>query len=168
MPYLPNEIWLDIVAYCDPRDLWLSLRPSNRQLSDCVEQYFRDELLPQTVISLPIALPTYDIRQPMRGKAVFQYTECARGEGQSKDRVSYCFSKTEPWHYQAQFLDRWQGMREKADGRLVDKLRWDIQLIDKTVTVGLKEARIDAAQAVEAEAAPLSFEWKSNMTRFFR
>ncbi|KAK5121608.1 hypothetical protein LTR85_004780 [Meristemomyces frigidus] len=169
MPYLPNEIWLDIIAYCDPRDLWLSLRTTNRQLSECVEQYFGDDVLPKTVTSLPIALPTYDIRQPMRGKAIFHHTRSNQSNEQAsnRDRASYSLSKTDPEHYRAQFLDRWEGMREKAGGKLGDHLRWDMQLNDKVVTMGLKEARIEPHQTVGAEAAQLSFDWKPTMSRFF-
>lgn len=172
MPHLPNEIWLEIITSCDPRDLWLSVRTSNRQLSDCVEQYVKDEVLPQITMTLHFALPSYDIRQPMRGMAIFHHTKCIQSDRHtgSQDRVSYCLSRTEPEHYLERFLDRWEGMREKADGSLGDSLLWDVQLGDRIVKIGLKEGQIVVTQDVDLtrEAAQLSFEWQSTLTRFFR
>jgi len=170
MPYLPNEIWLGIIEYCDPRELWLSLRLTDRQLHECAERYFAHDILPQISISLPITLPTYDIRNPMHGKAILRH--CAKLESIAQDdlqsRRAWCsLLETVPGHYYEHFLVRWRAMREREGGLLSEKVRWDVQVGNATLRMRLKDARVDASPGVEAEDAQLSFEWRPTVSRFF-
>lgn len=162
MPYLPNEIWLLMFPYCNDRDMWLSLRTVSRQLKDCVEQYLEHEVLPHMVVSLPIALPTYDIRNPLRGRAVLHL--CSSREGNKRnanvDRVSYQLVETEPAHCWTHFRDRWVAMKDANGGCLDDSLRWAMHLHGRTARMRLKGARIDGGYGTEAEKARMSFEWK--------
>ncbi|RMY99317.1 hypothetical protein D0862_07174 [Hortaea werneckii] len=167
-PFLPNEIWLQIATYCDPRDLWLSLRSVSHQLADCVDQHFLDHVLPGTAIALPITLPTYDIRNPLHGRAILH---CWARQGgrktEGKDRLLYNLVHVEPAHARVQLLDRWTRMRDDAGGRLDGKVRWDLELGHARVRMPLRQARLERVQGEEAEGAFLSFDWRPTFTRFF-
>ena len=155
MPYLPNELWLEILPYCQKEDSWNSLRSVNQQLRDCVEQYFIVEILPQIIISLPIILPTYDIRQPMRGHAQLHYYE-----GNSVDgRAIYAFAEAVPAYYDVHFLARWK-RAHSAGGCLPESQRWEVQLDSLETSARLRDARVEG----EPAACQLSFDWKSTMT----
>ncbi|KAI7487193.1 hypothetical protein D0860_04501 [Hortaea werneckii] len=176
-PYLPNEIWLQIATYCDPRDLWLSLRLANHQLSSCVDQHFLDHVLPTTTIALPITLPTYDIRNPLHGRAILQCWARQQGDGGTeggggggkKDRLLYNLVKVEPAHARVQLLDRWTRMRDDAAGGRLDgkKVRWDVELGHARVRMPVRQARLEQVQDQEAEGPFLSFDWRPTFTRFF-
>ncbi|KAI6883766.1 hypothetical protein KC363_g5734 [Hortaea werneckii] len=171
-PYLPNEIWLQIANYCDPRDLWLSLRMVNHQLSSCVDQHFLDQVLPGTTIALPITLPTYDIRNPLHGRAILHCWARQGGGGgggtkEGKDRLLYNLVKLEPAHARVQLLDRWTRMRDDAGGRLDGKVRWDLELGHARIRMPLRQARLERVQDEEGEGAFLSFDWRPTFTRFF-
>ncbi|RMY91027.1 hypothetical protein D0861_03329 [Hortaea werneckii] len=155
-PYLPNEIWLQIANYCDPRDLWLSLRMVNHQLSSCVDQHFLDQVLPGTTIALPITLPTYDIRNPLHGRAILHCWARQGGGGgggtkEGKDRLLYNLVKLEPAHARVQLLDRWTRMRDDAGGRLDGKVRWDLELGHARIRMPLRQARLERVQDEEGE-----------------
>ncbi|TKA24870.1 hypothetical protein B0A50_06599 [Salinomyces thailandicus] len=168
--FLPNEIWLNIAAYCDPKDLWLSLRLINRQLQACVEQHFIDDILPQSAITLPIALPSYDVRNPLHGKAILRYQERKKGDGgeEGGHQPLYSLLRVEPAHYRAQLLDRWERMREVAGGQVGDKLHWNLRLRHASVRMPLKDARIEGDQSLEAGSGRLSFDWRPTFSRFFQ
>ncbi|KAI7335480.1 hypothetical protein KC315_g3215 [Hortaea werneckii] len=167
LPYLPNEIWLQIATYSDPRDLWLSLRVVNHQLADCVDQHFLDHVLPDTAIALPITLPTYDIRNPLHGRAILHCWARQGGKTEGQDRLLYNLVKVEPAHARVQLLDRWTRMRDDAGGRLDGKVRWDLELGHARVRMPLRQARLERVQGEEAEGAFLSFDWRPTFTRFF-
>ena len=178
MPHLPNEIWLLIASYSEPQDLWLSLRQVNRQLHLCTEQHFKNEILPHSTLSLPIILPTYDIRSPIRGKGVFhplpagdlssmQSSGPLLWQTQNPDRVIYCLGETEPDYYRSHFLTRWESMRKKGKGSLDEGLRWEMSICGRSNRVCLKYpfALTDGCKEDEGR---LSLEWMATMTRFFR
>ncbi|KAK5135651.1 hypothetical protein LTR08_004952 [Meristemomyces frigidus] len=155
MPYLPNELWLAILPYCQTEDSWRSLRPVNQQLRACVEQYFLEEILPETVISLPITLPTYDIRQAMRGHARLRCLEGALVGG----RAIYALAEAVPAHYDVHFRARWKRVHA-AGGRIPDKQRWEVQLCDIEKSARVKDARVEG----DPEDCQLSFDWKPTLT----
>lgn len=167
MPYLPNEIWLAILPHCEFIDLWLSLRTVDQQLRDCVEQYIVQEVLPQTVISLPIALPTYDIREAARGSAILGYCAPDHEVENANDsgRASYRLVATEPQHYYPQFLDRWEAMQGVTSRRLSD-LKWALKLGSMSIGMRLNDVRVDAAPDGKPEHALLSIAWKPSLTEF--
>lgn len=173
MPYLPNEIWLSVISRCSDENAWLSCRLVNRQLRDCVEQHFIDDVLTRLEVKLPMAMPTYDIRNPVRGEAILRHCKARKAASQAGDLERACFtvSDTEPAHCEIQFLSRWERMREASGGNLSDSLRWNLQL--KRVSgwrvadaVRLKEARIDKGCGHHTGGIQLSFEWKPAMTVF--
>lgn len=169
-PFLPNEIWLAITEHCDLRDAWLSLRQVNKQLHDCVDQHFAEDILPRTVISLPIALPTYDVRNPQIGKALLDHHSRLVGTGKrgSIDRAVYSLLRVEPAQYRAQLLSRWNSMQYYEDDQLNEKLRWDMRLGHANIRVQLKDARISTREDVDRERACLAVDWKPTLTYFFR
>lgn len=167
MPQLPTEVWLLIVSYCDPRDLWLSLRQVNRQLLLCAEQYFQEELLPLVELILPVAITTYDMRGQTRARAVFH---CQRPTLLHRwDRASYCLTRIEPELYRLQFLDRWKRSCDSSPtGSLNQKMAGEMRLKDRADTVILRTPSIGMDQHDMKDCARISFEWKATMTSFFR
>lgn len=167
--HLPNEIWLQIASYCEPRDIWLSLRPINHQLQDCAEQHFQDHWLPHITLALPIALPTYDIRNPIRGRALFHPVTNLNGE-KDEHRVVYLLHRTEPEHYHSHFLGRWKGMCDSNTTWLNEKMKWEMRVGELCGAVKLKRPAIDqrvlGGEAVDYER--FSFEWRASVTSFFR
>ncbi|KAK4496371.1 hypothetical protein PRZ48_012351 [Zasmidium cellare] len=119
-PHLPNEIWLAIIAYCESdKDLWLSLRPTNRQLRACVEQHFAENILPKVEASLPMIMPSYDARNPIRGLATFKYHSA------TDEFAVFELADTGPQFYRENFLGRWRGMQDVDGGRLRESVVWE-------------------------------------------
>ena len=169
MIHLPNEVWLLIASYLEPQDIWVSLRNINRQLKECAEQHFEHDHLQEAVLNLPIALPTYDIRNPIRGKAVFHptlITPSAVRVGYS-DRVPYSLLKTEPEYYHGRFIHRWTGMRDADNGHLGERTRWEMNLGGRTARVCLKQAVVDDDEDSVWGCARVSFEWRSTISMFY-
>lgn len=165
--HLPNEIWLLIASYCEPKTLWLSLRQTNRQLRECAEQQFERELLPHVVLNLPVAIPTYDMRTQTRGRAIFNIEEkqpvCSRS-----DRVSYSLSGSEPGLYRTHILSCWQRICKSAGGSLNEKMAWEMQLGEHMHGARLRRPTIDASQDSSTGDVRVSFDWKPAMTSFLR
>ena len=170
MTHLPNEVWLLIASCCQPRDLWLSLRPLSRQLQQCAEQFFEENLLPKTKLTLPVSFPTYDVRSPIYGKAVFLPLQVAVRLLDSHDdcRITYSLTETDPETYETQFRDRWSRMSKTADGYLDEKMKWEVQLFDRRVDVKLKDPMATGTSRGADTDAIVSFDWKCSMTIFFR
>ena len=169
MVHLPNEIWLLIASYCDVSDLWLSVRQSNRQLQRCAEQYFGDDVLPLATLSLPIVLPTYDIRNPIRGKAVFHPLNITSTQhsGEVSCIVAFGLTETDPDYYRSHFKTRWSGMQDSTSHQLDERLRWELNILGRGTLLSLK--RLKAIRQGCGESEPkLEFEWMPTMTRFFR
>lgn len=167
MPHLPNEIWLLIASYCEPRDLWLLLRLVNRQLYECAEQHFECELLPQIILNLPVAIPTYDMRKRTRGTAIFHIDENS-SLGHHSDRVSYCLSGSEPGLYRTHILSCWGRMCNSAGGSLNENTVWEMQLGERIDTARLRRPSVDTSQNNSDDQARVSFDWRPAMTSFFR
>ena len=170
MPHLPNEIWLLIASYCDPQDLWLTLRPVNNQLQQCTEQYFKRDVLPQTTLNLPIIIPTYDVRIPIRGKVIFNPILQNRSipSGDDFERVVYCMEDMEPDYYRPHFLTRWATMQNRESGQLDDRrLRWELELGGQCHSVSLHGSTAMNQGGLGSEPR-VSFDWRYMMTRFFR
>lgn len=170
MPHLPNEIWLLIASYCEPKDLWLSLRPVNRQLQICAEQHIKQAVLSLAVLSLPITLPTYDIRNPIRGKAVFHPLISKTPppvESDSSDRIVYRLFETEPSYYRSHFFARWGTLQRGHSGTLDERLRWELSIGGLSVSVRLREP-LAVTQDYEVGGLQVAFLWKPTTTCFFR
>ncbi|EMC94493.1 hypothetical protein BAUCODRAFT_549876 [Baudoinia panamericana UAMH 10762] len=178
--FLPDELWLAIVSQCEPRDAWLGLRPLNRQLRSCVEGFVVSEMIPLIKIQLPIALPSYDVRQRVQGRAIF-VPNMNRRRDESVDHCSTAngrlllrLKKLEPEHYRSQLKVRWESMQEASahsllPGSLDGRLRWRVQLHARTVEMRLPWARIDwASDLMEAEKPGISTEWMPMFTAYWR
>lgn len=184
MPYLPSELWLQILSCTNttsPKDLWRSLRPVNRQLRDCVDQHFTDTILPTLKLELSFGLPCYDGRNPLRGKAIFTFshfaTETADGEG---DRVMCNLVDVEPEHYMEQLLVRWNRLRESSCGSLPRSLEWSmcLEAADGSDGSGGKEGPVRLKEPVAfasredgngkaVEGGAVGFEWRGTVGSFF-
>lgn len=108
MPHLPDELWLLIASFSEPTDLWLTLRPLNRQLRDCTDQHFAENVLPRLLLHSPITFPTYDIRSPIHGRASFTYKSGVDEAHQqpNRERVTFALVDTEPSYHRSHFVDR--------------------------------------------------------------
>ena len=166
MPHLPNEIWLQIASHCDAKDLWLSLRPVDRQLQQCAEQQFEEAFLQTIVLCLPVAIPTYDMRSQTKGKAIFQ-VESEPSEKNEASRISYSLSRTEPAHYRPHFESRWRSMCPSG-GSLSDRVAWEMSIDERTDSVRLRQPIVYRDKPVATDEVQVSFEWKPTMTSFFR
>lgn len=170
MPHLPNEIWLLIAEYCEPRDLWLSLRPVSRQLQQCTEQHFERNILPNTVLNLPVVIPTYDVRIPIRGKVVFTPVsdDSSSDRKDNSNHKVYSMVETDPDYYRPHFLTRWVTMQDRETGRLDDRrVRWELELYGQRRGVSLHECTA-VKQGCEKDEVRVSFEWTYTLTSFFR
>lgn len=172
MKNLPNELWILIISQCNRRDAWLGLRQCSRQLRDCVEQYFEQQILPEIIISLPMAMPIYDIRQRIGGRAIFRCLPMPPAQSKPQDRnqkkACYLLAETQPARRHSHFLTRWGEMRDHTSGFLDKKLLWKVELDGKVAGMWLKNVRIMANQSTEAGGSLLSFDWHTMMTVFER
>ncbi len=168
-PYLPNEVWFLIAEYCEPKDIWLSLRQVSPQLQQCADQYFERTYLPDMTITLPIALPTYDIRNPIRGKALFKPNPVKGQDQAASDRVVFSLANTDPAHYHSHFVGRWKAMCDRnAGGWLKESTKWEMHLCGRHGFTRLKNAQGITASQVSDDHAQLSFDWKASITSFYR
>lgn len=171
MVHLPNEIWLQIATYCDAKDLWLSLRPVNRQLSACAEQHFNEFYLPQAVLDLKIRIPTYDMRNPRQSSVTFRPLAIeakAAIVDDGSSRATFCMFSSDPEYYASHFLSRWKGMVESQGGRLRDQMQWGLSLCGRHGPVRLSDPNavfVDEGGNGEGQAR-LVFEWRETMTGF--
>lgn len=167
-PHLPNEIWLNIISHCEEnRDTWLSLRLVNQQIQACVEQHFADNILTNLKASLPITMPSYDARNPIRGEAIFQYYNDQGRLSGKDDFVVFELGSTGPDLYRPQFLGRWAGMKDVDGGRLKESVKWWLKLGHAFVNTRVKDAcALDGG--LGDEEARIRFEWKPTLTAFFR
>ena len=170
MPELPNEIWLLIASHCEPQDIWLSIRPVNSQLQQCAEQYTKREVLPQTKLILPVVIPTYDARIPIRGKVVFNPLLESFTTEQVCDlaTVIYCLDDTEPDYYRPHFLTRWATMQNRETGHLDERrIRWEFELEAQRRPVSLHRS-IAVKHGCKAGEARVSFDWRYMLTTYFQ
>lgn len=170
MPHLPNEIWLLIASYCEPKDLWLSIRPINSQLQECAEQYIKREILPHTTLILPVVIPTYDARIPIRGQVIFKPVPqgSKTDEGRDFDTAVFCLDDTDPDYYRPHFLTRWATMQDRETGHLDEqRIRWGFELEGQRKAVSLHRpfAMKDGCRVGEAR---VSFDWRYMLTTYFR
>jgi len=165
---LPTEIWLQIAAHCEPKTLWCSVRKVNRQLFDCAEQCFEEQFLPLVTFALPVAIPTYDMRNQTRGKAVF-CVDTSAIDNQSTARISFSLARVEPELYRRHFLDRWRSLCSSAEnGRWSQRIPCEMTLAGTTSTAVLRAPEVDPAQQMTVDQARVSFEWRVTMTTFLR
>lgn len=158
MPHLPSELWLAILEHCDSRDAWTVLRPTSRQLRDCVEQHFVNHVLPLLIVTLPVRLPTYDVRTVAHGRAVFPFST------KVESRMVFTLLETRPPSYYSHFLSRWSGMKDAhGDGHLSDRIPWEVQLGDLERRMHLKEALV-----YDDSLPALSFDWRTMATTLFK
>lgn len=166
MAHLPNELWLNIISDCDcDKDLWLNLRVVNHQIQSCVEQYFAEKILPQLTVSLPLALPTYDARNPIRGEATFTYcTQQSRPDREYGDdgRVYYDLGPTIP-----AFYGRWSGMRDVHGGWMRPSVEWILRVKGEEGTCRVKDARA-VSEGVGKDENGIEFEWKATLRAFYK
>lgn len=170
MPHLPNEIWLLIASYCEPRDLWLSIRPINSQLQQCAEQYIKQEILPHTTLLLPVVIPTYDVRIPIRGKVVFKpiLPDSSTDNGCDFDGAVFCLHDTDPDYYRPHFLSRWATMQDRETGYLDERrIRWEFELAGQRSPLSLHRP-LAVKDGCEAGDARVSFDWRYMLSTYFR
>lgn len=178
MVYLPSELWLQVLSYNDqPRDLWRNARRTSRQLRDCVEQHFKDNIVPNLKLELTFGLPCYDGRNPLRGMAKFEFSQF-EGATQSEDteRIVCALVGVDPEHYMEQLLVRWNRLKESSGGYLPQSLDWSMSVTEKGDsvevprtggTVRLKDPVAFSNDEKSVDGNGVVFEWKAATTSFF-
>lgn len=77
---LPDELWLQILHYLEPQDVWLNTHKVSRQLESCSEDIIKNNLIRHFTISLSFTLGTstrarwYDIR----GSTTLRFTRVSQ------------------------------------------------------------------------------------------
>ncbi len=191
MTYLPDELWLLVLPYCRRGDAWLGLRPLNSQLRDCVEQYFADNVLPSVRLQLDVALPTYDVRLRLQGRAIFAHVPSKRPSKEvanrshasvqdDEGRATWRLESTEQdEQYHTQVRARWDSLANASahsllPGSLDRRLVWKVPLRrGMSQTVLLPQGRIEWASGLDGrsdgtQTAQLSCEWRPMLTRLYR
>jgi hypothetical protein len=121
-------------------------------------------------LSLPIRLPTYDMRNPIKGHADF--SPAIKGSCPStlsdEGKLWFVLSKTEPEYYLDHFLSLWKGMRASKGGQLDDQKLWQLEVQKHTVTVRLKDPCIEFTELEGVETAWLCCGWRHLAAGFFK
>lgn len=194
MVFLPSELWLQILSHTSTtqtRHLWRSVRRTNRQLRDCVEQHFKDHIVPMTKLVLTFGLPCYDARNPLKGKGIFRFSHFERpkpcpshtfddgnhyGSGQT-ERIICNLVDVEPEHYMDQFLIRWDRLRESSYGYLPASLEWtmgfasdggeDGDVEEVGATVRLKSPEAFSGRGEDGGCGRVGLEWRASVTSLY-
>jgi hypothetical protein len=164
---LPNELWLHILTFCDCEEVWMLVRPVHQQLKECVEQHVYSTILPQMEVTLPVALPAYEIRQRVEGKCIFTHhagPNTIPAAIQSMPDVVAFQQSQEPYALPSDFLSRWKSMQQS--GRL-HGLNWDVTLGDKSHRMPLRQPSVTMQRPSEDSQVVLMFEWTSTMTAYY-
>jgi hypothetical protein len=169
MVFFPNEVWLEILTYCDLAAAWHTLRAASSQLKTCVEQHFFENVCPHLILHHYMALPGDDEEYSSIGRLTFKVCGSASG-GRQSDRLWCHVYDVEPASYERMLLSEWQQLRLQANGSLERSRTWNIgshgafkpecQLANATVG--------GAGCGVHGDIAQLSFEWKPTLGRMLR
>ncbi|KAK5693353.1 hypothetical protein LTR17_025074 [Elasticomyces elasticus] len=174
MAFLPNEIWLAIVPYCELEDAWLSLRSVSHQLKSCVEQHFHEQVLPELILNLPMPLSSREINDYGGTEARVTLRVCARSSRTPKVKETIaagmiCWSHVvdvEPAERETHMLHEW---RVLSNGQLRDR-RWNLFTHGTMIATRLKEPYVGMGPGCgrHGDNAQLSFEWMPTMTALLR
>ena len=129
-------------------------------------------------LELSFGLPCYDARNPLQGRARFEFSHLETGAETTPERVVCALVGAEPEHYMEQTLVRWNRLRESSCGYLSESLEWRLALMVDAGDGGdvrtfgivrLKEpvAFSNSETWKTVEGGAVSFEWKGTMTGFF-
>ncbi len=123
--------------------------------------------LPGAVLTLPIAFPSYDMRNPNRGHATFRpIASAGLISDATPQRASFSLTDVEPAYYRDQFVCRWNGMRDSKGGRLLASTQWQLDLCAGSNAVLLSSPFVEANVFDEEDARRLSFDWKAMVSSF--
>lgn len=122
--HLPDELWLHIVSYLEPKDIWSSARPINQQLTRiCSNLLLTDEQMRKFTIGISFSLGAgahhrwYDIR----GTLTFSYHSFSKSNPQFA-LFSACLAHPSACYDRA--IQKWKGM---SSGSLGEKEMWRLQ-----------------------------------------
>lgn len=195
-PYLPSELWHQILTHLHQETIWRNVRRTNRQLKGVAEQHSRSTILPTLELQLTFGLPCYDGRNPLRGRAIFEFASAA---DDGLGSMSLCrLRDVEPEHQFEQFVYRWERMAERDGGYLPGSLEWRVRFslpagvkdstgwMDKGWVKGLQSCdliwdtvKLKDAMAITADGdadgggeggkgtgAAVNFDWMATMTAY--
>ena len=127
MPHLPDELWLHILAYLPPADIWRTLHPLSRQLSACTEDYLVSphcsNVLSRFTVGHQFSLSSgshhrwYDVR----GTITFTF------KGISKHNARYAWFGSylvHPQRCNARAMEEWKRMSERG---VSGRQEWRVQ-----------------------------------------
>lgn len=165
MPHLPNEIWLRIldlvIEDSHPCELW-EWRTCNRQLRDLIEDTFYTTCVQKLKLVLPVGLPTYDVRNPLRGNLTFAHVKGDSHRAQECRRTIFCLESVSPEIYDQQLRRRWEAMCSKYSSQTPDAgIVWLLHYQEHDpVKVRLPSLRLEGRDSSRLDQDSLSFEWR--------
>lgn len=180
MSFLPNEIWLAIIPYCDFSDTWLNLRPVNSQLKSCTEQYCFEKQAHKLILALSFIVPSYDVRRRETTKAIF---EPIIKPGSS---LNLSHSTGTRIHFGlvchgdpalSFVVTKWQSIREASahsllPGAIDDRLRWTVSMSSERspgAEMRLPLARIEGLHDdVTVNVGEVSCDWQMLLTGYLK
>ncbi|KAK5123896.1 hypothetical protein LTR85_002092 [Meristemomyces frigidus] len=122
--HIPDELWLHILTYLAPKDIWSSARPINQQLTRiCSDLLLTDEIMRKFTVGVSISLGAgtrhrwYDIR----GTLTFSFQSFSKHNGQYA-LFGACLAHPSACYDRA--MEKWKRM--SADG-LGERQEWRVQ-----------------------------------------
>ncbi|EMC91394.1 hypothetical protein BAUCODRAFT_326680 [Baudoinia panamericana UAMH 10762] len=158
MPHLPDEIWLQILNYLPPLDIWRSVHLTNTQLASAAEEAMLKRIIESFTIGLSFSLGAgsrhrwYDIR----GTITFQFKEINKHNPQY---VLFGSLRVHPDHAYSRAMERWKRM--SADG-LGGRQEWRVQYGDEGP---LKMVRLP--KLIVADKEGIFCDWKELFDVYF-
>ena len=143
MPHLPDEIWLQIIHYVPPADLWRNMRLTSKQMLRCTEDYVSkgSGMLEEMTIGLAFSLAAgphhrwYDVR----GTITFSFVEVNK---HNQDYARFGSCQVHPPRMIDRGVEQW---RQISTGGPGERQEWRLQHgRDSTKLVKLRKLVADA------------------------
>ncbi len=161
--YLPNEIWLEIASLCDLKDLWLSVRRVNQQLSACAERTVRNTFFQHATLIMTRAGPLGPETSRFR---TIQSREGATSTPSDILMAVFYRTQTESGFSGPNNVCWWsQGLSIRRSRE--EQVRWDLELCgQRRIIVGLRPKFFLTDEHEEDDR--FSVRWKTAMKLFCR
>jgi len=123
MPYLPDELWLRILHHVPPQDIWLGVRPINKQLAACAEDAVTGEPISKFTVGITLSLAAgqhhrwYDVRASI----TFTFKEFNERNAQYA-LFGNCLVHPQNCHDRT--MEKWNQITAKGLG---DRQEWKVQ-----------------------------------------
>jgi hypothetical protein len=117
--YLPDELWPQIAYHLEVRDLWLSFRKVDRQLSRCAEEEFTTRVPPANCYvfikcDYHSRKGTRRIRIETR-RPIVRLTPGLRSSQSQDAELPLLIVDVQPSQYRERFFERWKAMQQEHE-----------------------------------------------------